>query len=36
LKDSDYKYQEALLMSKIDDLTAEFEELRNGLKSLRV
>jgi hypothetical protein len=28
--------EEALIMKKIDDLTAEFEELREGLKSLHV
>ena len=36
LKETEFKYQEALLMSKLDDLTTEFEELRNGLKSLKV
>ena len=36
LKEAEFKYQEALLMSKLDDLTTEFEELRNGLKSLKV
>jgi len=28
IKESEYKYQESLLMSKLDDLTEEFEELR--------
>ncbi len=28
--------EEALLMKRIDDLTAEFEELRDGLKTLKV
>lgn len=36
LKENDYKYQEALLMATIDNLTTEFEELRNWLKSLKV
>ncbi|PZM81983.1 hypothetical protein DLH72_04655 [Candidatus Gracilibacteria bacterium] len=36
IKEADYKYQEALLMSKLDELTSEFESLRNGLKSLKV
>jgi len=31
-----FKTEEALLMKKIDDLTNEFEELREGLKSLKV
>ncbi|NVP17285.1 DNA-directed RNA polymerase subunit beta' [Candidatus Gracilibacteria bacterium] len=36
LNEKKYKVEEAILMSKIDDLTAEFEELRSGLKSLKV
>jgi len=36
LNEKKYKVEEAILMSKIDDLTAEFEELRNWLKSLKV
>jgi len=31
-----FKVDEAILIKKLDDLTAEFEELRNGLKSLQV
>jgi len=36
LNEKKYKLEEAILMSKIDDLTAEFEELRTWLKSLKV
>lgn len=36
LNEKKYKVEEAILMSKIDDLTAEFEELRSWLKSLKV
>ena len=36
IKESEYKYQESLLMSKLDDLTEEFEELRLWLKMLKV
>jgi DNA-directed RNA polymerase subunit beta' len=36
LKEKKFKMEEALIMKKIDDLTAEFEELREGLKSLHV
>ena len=36
LNEKKFKVEEAILMKKIDDLTGEFEELRNGLKSLQV
>ena len=36
LKEKKFKVEEALIMKKIDDLTAEFEELRDGLKWLHV
>ncbi len=36
IKDKEFKISEAVLMKKIDDLTEEFEELREGLKSLKV
>lgn len=36
LKENDFKIQEAILMSKIDNLTEEFEELRTWLKTLKV
>ncbi|MDD2907498.1 MAG: DNA-directed RNA polymerase subunit beta' [Candidatus Gracilibacteria bacterium] len=35
LNDKKYNIEESILMSKIDELTAEFEELRAGLKSLQ-
>jgi DNA-directed RNA polymerase subunit beta' len=31
-----FKIEEAILMAKLDDLTAEFDELKAGLKSLKV
>ncbi len=36
INEKKFKLEEAILMKKIDDLTAEFEELRSGLKSLQV
>lgn len=36
LNEKKYKVEEAILMSKVDELTAEFEELRAWLKSLQV
>ena len=36
LTEKKFKVEEAILMKKIDDLTEEFEELRDGLKSLKV
>ena len=36
LSEKKFKTEEALLMKRIDDLTWEFEELRDGLKSLKV
>ncbi len=36
INEKKFKIEEAIAMKKIDDLTAEFEHLRNGLKSLRV
>jgi DNA-directed RNA polymerase subunit beta' len=36
LTEKKFKIEEALLMKKIDDINAEFEELRDGLKSLHV
>ena len=36
LNEKKFKIEEAILMKKVDDLTAEFEDLRNGLKSLQV
>lgn len=36
LNEKKFKTEEAILMKKIDDLTAEFEELRAWLKSLQV
>jgi len=36
LKEKKFKIEEALVMQKLDDLTAEFEELREWLKSLHV
>lgn len=36
IKEKEFKVQEAILMKKVDDLTAEFEDLRNKLKMLVV
>jgi DNA-directed RNA polymerase subunit beta' len=36
LNDRKFKIEEALLMRKLDELTEEFEELRDGLKSLKI
>lgn len=36
LNEKKYKVEEVILMSKVDELTAEFEELRAWLKSLQV
>ncbi len=36
LNEKKYKVEEAILMSKVDELTQEFEELRAWLKSLQV
>ncbi|MDP2090545.1 MAG: DNA-directed RNA polymerase subunit beta' [Candidatus Gracilibacteria bacterium] len=36
INEKKFKIEEAISMKKIDDLTSEFENLRNGLKSLRV
>jgi DNA-directed RNA polymerase subunit beta' len=36
LTEKKFKVEEALLMKKVDDLTEEFEELRTGLKSLKI
>jgi DNA-directed RNA polymerase subunit beta' len=36
LSDKKFKLEEAALMSKFDELTKEFEDLRNGLKTLKV
>lgn len=36
IKEADYRLQETMLMSKIDDLTEEFDELKDWLKSLEV
>ncbi len=36
LNEKKYKVEEAILMSKVDELTGEFEELRAWLKSLQV
>lgn len=36
LNEKKFKVEEAIVMKKVDDLTAEFESLRIGLKSLRV
>ncbi len=36
LTEKQFKVEEASLMARIDDLTKEYEELRDGLKSLKV
>jgi virulence-associated protein VapD len=36
INEKKFKIEEAVLMSKIDELTKEFDELRNGLKTLKV